>query len=462
MGKPRTVEIPYTPDSGARFAVFAAEPWSILFDSGSTQGLRGRRYDIFATDPFLTLTTRGLWTEITTRCGKIVSEEGPFLLLKRYLGEPAEKTDLPFAGGAMGYFAYDLARRLERLPNRAAHDIAMPEMAVGLYDWAVVVDHRAKRSWLVSSGRDEQGSNGWERVREAVERPAPPPHCPPFHVLSPIRANLDKAAYGDAFNRIKRYIREGDCYQVNLTKRFSAQVGGSCWDAYRRLQRLNPAPFSAFMNLPDGAVLSSSPERFLQVQEGTVETRPIKGTRPRSPSEARDRALAEELRQSPKDRAENLMIVDLLRNDVGKNCAIGSVRVPELFTVESYTTVHHLVSTIAGRLAPGKHAVDLLAGCFPGGSITGAPKLRAMEIIEELEPHRRSVYCGAIGYIGFDGAMDTNIAIRTLVYHAGWMHCWAGGGIVMDSELEAEYQECLDKAAAMLQLLTPAEKQFAK
>ena len=439
MGALKVVEIPYSPDTGVRFAVFATEPWSILLDSGSPHGQRGRRYDIFAAAPFVTLTTRGAWTEITTREGTTRSEENPFALLKRHLGPPeTRKTNLPFAGGAMGYFSYDLGRRLERLPSRAVYDITLPEMAVGLYDWAVVVDHRHRRAWLVSWGRDEQSTEEWERVREAVERPTPPPHRLPFRVLSPVRSNLDKAAYAEAFRRIKHYIREGDCYQVNLAQRFSARVEGDAWGAYRQLQTLNPAPFSAFMNLPDGAVLCSSPERFLQVLEGTVETRPIKGTRPRSPYEARDRALAVELRQSPKDQAENLMIVDLLRNDLGKNCAIGSVKVPKLFAVESYTTVHHLVSTITGQLAPGKHALDLLAGCFPGGSITGAPKLRAMEIIEELEPHRRSVYCGAIGYMGFDGAMDTNIAIRTLVYHAGWMHCWAGGGIVMDSELEAE------------------------
>jgi para-aminobenzoate synthetase component 1 len=454
MPKPRLVELPYHPDTGARFAAFASEPWSILLDSGSTLGQRGRRYDIFAAAPFVTLTTRGDWTEVATREGTKLSDENPFALLKRHLGPPElTQADLPFAGGAMGYFSYDLGRRLERLPSRAAHDIDMPEMAVGLYDWAVVVDHRAKRTWLVSCGRDARSSENWERVREIVEEPPAPSPLLPFRVLSPVSSNLDKVAYAVAFKRIKHYIREGDCYQVNLAQRFSARVEGDAWDAYRRLQTLNPAPFSAFMNLPDGAILSSSPERFLQVQEGTVETRPIKGTRPRSPNEAQDRALAEELRRSPKDQAENLMIVDLLRNDIGKNCAIGSVKVPKLFAVESFTTVHHLVSTITGRLAPGKHALDLLAGCFPGGSITGAPKLRAMEIIEELEPHRRSVYCGAIGYVGFDGAMDTNIAIRTLVYHQGWMHCWAGGGIVMDSEMEAEYQECLDKAAALLRLM---------
>jgi para-aminobenzoate synthetase component 1 len=219
------------------------------------------------------------------------------------------------------------------------------------------------------------------------------------------------------------------------------------------LRHINPAPFSAFLNYPHVQLLSSSPERFLKVKGGTVETKPIKGTRPRSPNPEEDMYSREALRESLKDRAENVMIVDLLRNDIGKNCAAGSVHVPALFAVESYTTVHHLVSTVRGRLAEGRHALDLLRDCFPGGSITGAPKIRAMEIIEELEPNRRGAYCGAIGYVGFDGAMDTNIAIRTLIHSDHGIRFWAGGGIVADSVLEQEYQECYHKAAAMLTLL---------
>jgi para-aminobenzoate synthetase component 1 len=219
------------------------------------------------------------------------------------------------------------------------------------------------------------------------------------------------------------------------------------------LRAINPAPFAAFLDFPDGRIVSSSPERFLCVRGERVETKPIKGTRPRSADPALDRALAEELRASEKDRAENVMIVDLLRNDLGKVCAPGSVRATRLFDVESYATVHQLVSTVEGRLAAGKHALDLVAACFPGGSITGAPKLAAMEIIEELEPQRRSIYCGAIGYVGYDGDMDTSIAIRTLLQHGDYMYAWAGGGVVADSNVDAEYQESFDKAAALLQVL---------
>jgi para-aminobenzoate synthetase component 1 len=248
---------------------------------------------------------------------------------------------------------------------------------------------------------------------------------------------------------------------VNLTQRFRARAEGDAWQAYLRLREINPAPFSAFLDFPDGKVLSSSPERFLYVEGDRVQTKPIKGTRPRAANGAQDRALADELRASAKDRAENVMIVDLLRNDLGKNCVPGSIRASKLFDVESFASVHHLVSTVEGRLAPAKHALDLLAGAFPGGSITGAPKVRAMQVIEELEPHRRSVYCGCIGYVGFDGNMDLNIAIRTLVHHGEYIYAWAGGGVVADSEVEAEYQESLDKAAALLEVLNERASSLA-
>jgi para-aminobenzoate synthetase component 1 len=264
---------------------------------------------------------------------------------------------------------------------------------------------------------------------------------------------MDKAAYTAAFNRIQYYLREGDCYQVNLAQRFVANCEGDPWRAYQLLRQLNAAPFSGYLNLPEVQILSSSPERFLKLTKDFVETKPIKGTRPRKQDDCEDRQQIKLLENSRKDRAENLMIVDLLRNDIGKTCKNGSVKVPKLFAVETYATVHHLVSTVTGRLADNQHALDLLKSCFPGGSITGAPKIRAMEIIEELEPNRRGVYCGAIGYIGFNGNMDSNIAIRTLVHSKGTIRFWAGGGIVNDSTVDEEYQECFDKAAALLELL---------
>ncbi|MGH8659934.1 MAG: aminodeoxychorismate synthase component I [Gammaproteobacteria bacterium] len=453
VNRTRVTEVPYATESWLQFEAFANDPWCVFLDSGRPWDQRGR-YDIIASDPFVTLCTQGLYTEIATRDGQSVCEGDPIGLLKHYLGSTSESDlRLPFTGGAIGYFAYDLGRRLERIPSLAEQDIPMPEMAFGVYDWALVVDHQCRRTWLCGQGRDARTFDEWEALLERSHKKRNAVLRVPFETLSAVNCNFDRAAYGEAFRRVKRYIREGDCYQVNLAQRFSARARGDAWLAYRQLRSLNPAPFSAFLRTPGGAVLSSSPERFLHVTKGLVETKPIKGTRPRSIDHGRDRALREELRHSPKDRAENLMIVDLLRNDLGKTCAIGSIKVPKLFALESYATVHHLVSTITGRLDLGKHALDLLAGCFPGGSITGAPKLRAMEIIEQLEPHRRSAYCGAIGYIGFDGRMDTNIAIRTLVYCEGFIHAWAGGGIVADSGEEAEYQETLDKAVALLKLM---------
>jgi len=287
----------------------------------------------------------------------------------------------------------------------------------------------------------------------AFNRPMAPVVPQPFRVTGEVRSNMDRATYAAGFARIKDYIRNGDCYQVNFAQRFSAPAEGDGWTAYRRLRELNPAPFAAYINTPYGQALSSSPERLLKLDARRVETKPIKGTRPRGDTPEGDSAMAEELAGSRKDQAENLMIVDLLRNDIGRVCRPGSIAVPKLFDIESYATVHHLVSTVAGELATDRDAFDLLRACFPGGSITGAPKIRAMQIIEELEPHRRGLYCGSIGYIGFDGNMDVNITIRTLVYNRGEIRCWAGGGIVHDSDVDAEYQETFDKAEAMLRLL---------
>lgn len=448
-------ELPYRPDSSQLFAPLASQPWAVFLDSGRPNTAAGR-YDVLAADPYLTLSTRGAATCIESRTGQYDSTDDPFSLLRDALGERTSGAgDLPFAGGAIGWFGYDLGRRIERLPVIAADAEDLPDMAVGLYDWAVVVDHQRQRSYLVGEGRDPRTRRRWLSLVQQFSRPPRNVSLRPFRVREDVRSNMDRETYARAFARIKRYIREGDCYQVNLAQRFSVAADGDAWDAYRRLRELNPAPFAAYVNTPFGQALSSSPERLLRLRDGAVETKPIKGTRPRGDTPEGDSAMARELAESTKDRAENLMIVDLLRNDIGRVCRPGSVRVPKLFDIESFATVHHLVSTVTGELASGNDALALLRSCFPGGSITGAPKIRAMQIIEELEPHRRGVYCGAIGYIGYDGNMDTNITIRTLVYSQGEIRCWAGGGIVHDSDVDAEYQETFDKAAAMLRLLQP-------
>lgn len=437
-----SAELPYGEDSAALFERLRGLPWPIFLESGS-----GGRYDIFCAAPYATLVTRGETTEILTAGDRSRSDDNPFQSVRELLGPREESpTDLPFTGGAVGYFGYDLGR------VTGGEEENLPDMAVGLYDWALVVDHQERRTRLVG-GRRAATRENWFALVERLAQPAPAASASPLRLTSPLASNLSRQAYEAAFARIQAYLEAGDCYQVNFAQRFSARAEGDPWAAYLKLRRANPAPHAAFLDLPFASILSSSPERFLEVRNGQVETRPIKGTRPRSDDPENDRRLARQLAASPKDRAENLMIVDLLRNDLGKVCETGSVKVPRLFEVESYPSVHHLVSTVTGQLAPGRHALDLLQACFPGGSITGAPKRRAMEIIDELEPSRRGLYCGAIGYIGFDGAMDTNIAIRTLVHADGELRFWAGGGIVHDSEADSEYQETLDKAAPFFKLL---------
>jgi para-aminobenzoate synthetase component 1 len=456
MSNSRLAELDYFPDSALRFRALLDKPWAAFLDSGCGGSVAGR-YDILTADPYLTLTTRGETTEMRSRDAATFSTRDPLELLAEALGERAPPVEsLPFAGGAIGYLAYDLGRRFEKLPARAERDIDMPELAIGLYDWAVVVDHVERRAWLVARGRDDETLARWPELLDSVQRYTGRPRAP-FRVLSAIESSFDRNTYASAFARVQDHIRAGDCYQINLTQRFRARAQGDPWAAYLDLRRTNPAPHSAYLDFPFGQVLSSSPESFLTLRGEHVETRPIKGTRPRSADPVRDLALAQALRASEKDRAENVMIVDLLRNDLGKCCLPGSVRAHPLFAIESFASVHHLVSTVSGRLAPDRHGVDLIRAAFPGGSITGAPKLRAMQIIEELEPHRRSVYCGCIGYLGFDRNMDLNIAIRTLVRCGEWIYAWAGGGVVADSEVDAEYQESLDKAAALLAILRPED-----
>jgi para-aminobenzoate synthetase component I len=457
----RLTSIPYRADSAELFGVIADEPWSVFLDSGHPRASSGRvagLVDILAARPFITLVTRGGDTEVRQSGTVECLPDDPFVLLRQYLAADAQPTSLPFTGGAIGYFGYDLARRIERL-NRDHDAIAVPDMAVGIYDWAVVVDHAQRASWLVGAERDPATAANWDALVALFSGDAQATDRQPFRV-GPVTCNFTPDAYRQAFTRIQAYINAGDCYQVNLAQCFTAPVSGDAWLGYQALRRINPAPYSAYLNFPEVQVLSSSPERFLAVRQGVVETRPIKGTRPRAVAPAADAALAQELQASEKDRAENLMIVDLLRNDLGKVCKPGSVAVPRLFEIESFASVHHLVSTVTGQLAAGCDAVGLLRASFPGGSITGAPKLRAMQIIEELEPDRRGVYCGAIGWLGFNGDMDSNIAIRTLVSVNGELRFCAGGGIVADSQAEAEYQECFDKAEALLRLMRECGGEF--
>jgi para-aminobenzoate synthetase component I len=433
------------------FSHFAAEPWAMLLDSAAPEHANSR-FDILVAEPIATLEAALGVTVLSDETGTHRYQTDPFTVLdaalKCYFPTAADSS-LPFVGGALGYFGYDLGRYIEKLPNTSAADIALPDLAIGFYQWALILDKQQQQLWCVDYAGSAQ--ERWHKLHNRLtQRQAT---TTGFALTGNWQANMDKAAYTERFNQVQQYLLSGDCYQINLTQRFSAPYQGDEWQAYRMLRDKNAAPFSAFIRLPQGAVLSISPERFLQLHAGLVETKPIKGTRPRGLCPMTDAVEAETLRNSAKDRAENVMIVDLLRNDLGKVCTPGSVAVPALFAIESFPAVHHLVSTVTGKLSSEYSASDLLRGAFPGGSITGAPKVRAMEIIEQLEPQRRSVYCGAIGYINSSGDMDTNIAIRTLICSEGQIHCQAGGGIVADSEVNSEYQETLDKINKILPVL---------
>jgi para-aminobenzoate synthetase component 1 len=337
------------------------------------------------------------------------------------------------------------------MPIQAVNDLQLPDAQLGLYGWALISDHQLGTSQLLFHPALAEAER--QRLIALFEQ-GTATEVQPFSLQQDFAADLSEAQYRAAFERIQGYIQAGDCYQVNFAQRFRAPCQGEPWAAYQALRVACPTPFAGYQALGAGeAVVSLSPERFVRVHRGQVETRPIKGTRPRGSTPAQDQALAADLLASSKDRAENLMIVDLLRNDLGRSCATGSVRVPELFVLESYPNVHHLVSSVTGTLAPGKDALDVLAASFPGGSITGAPKIRAMQIIDELEPTQRAIYCGSLLYVDVRGEMDSSIAIRSLLIKDAQVSCWGGGGIVADSDWQSEYNESITKVRVLLQTL---------
>ncbi|MEH6823602.1 MAG: aminodeoxychorismate synthase component I [Motiliproteus sp.] len=454
------IQLDYQPDSAPLFESIRSLPYPVFLDSSSFGGAFGR-FDILCADPNQLLTRENGTTHLTQRDGSSAAlNSHPFAALRQILLEQGfnglATPGLPFCGGALGYFSYDLGRDESPRANPTTDDVNLPQMQVGIYPWAIIVDHQQHRTTLVSQSLSRQQL---ELIIDSFCAPA----NGAFKLNARFQSNLTRDAYLQRFQRVIDYIHAGDCYQINLAQRFSCAYQGDPWSAYLRLRRQTHTPFSAYIESPRGCLLSLSPERFLQVREGQVETRPIKGTRPRHPLAEQDQQLKQALIESAKDRAENLMIVDLLRNDLGRQCITGSVKVPELFKIESYANVHHMVSAITGQLAHPIEAIDLLQNCFPGGSITGAPKIRAMQIIAELEPNRRTAYCGSIGYIGFNGEMDSNICIRTLVatrnnngsasINQGQLHCWAGGGIVADSIGDSEYQETFDKVNNLIRCL---------
>jgi len=465
MNYPIIEEIFMAPDAAWCFEAFAPRPFSFWLDSGMDPQKLGR-YSFMGSNPFLVMRSRG--DEITLiRDGVEEKRRGnPFDILGELLKEytlESNEAGIPFTGGAVGYFSYDLCHFVERLPTKAVDDLNLPECYLGFYDAVIAFDHQENRTYLVSTGfpeleekkRKQRAELRLNELRNLIAL-APPP-APEKQTGSGkklvLKANFSHEGYLEAVAKAREYICAGDIFQVNLSQRLEVELNTTPYELYRRLRAINPAPFASFFNFDGVSIVGASPERFLKVRGDRVETRPIKGTKPRGKTPAEDKALAESLLASKKDRAENIMIVDLERNDIGRVCRYGTVKVTELAILETYPTVFHLTSTVVGQLREGKNLIDLLKATFPGGSITGAPKVRAMEIIDELEPTRRSVYTGSLGYIGFSGDMDLNIVIRTIIVKDGKAYFQVGGAIVYDSVPESEYIETLDKGKALIQTL---------
>ncbi len=446
------------------FAALVADPHPFFLHSGLKMPRIGR-YSMAGSDPFLVMTSKGPWVTIRQSEGVSVFQANPFHELRRLLrAYPLPRhPQVPFVGGAVGYLSYDLCHFVERLPCTALDDISMPDLYLAFHDTAVIFDHQDGRAWAVAADMHLPGrTSARERTGRLIERlSAPTPTmktaASAAEAAADIRCNFTRDEYLAAVQRSKDYIAAGDIFQVNLSRRLETRLSVPPHELFLRLCRINPAPMSAYLAFDDCAIVSASPERFLRVSNRHVETRPIKGTRPRGATPEEDAALMEELLSSEKDGAELAMIVDLERNDLGRVCSYGTVRVTQPKVLESFPTVHHLVATVEGDLHDGYDLVDLLRATFPGGSITGAPKIRAMEIIDELEPTRRSVYTGAVGYLGFDGSMDLNIVIRTFIVHRDRAWFQVGGGIVADSDLCAEYDETHYKARALIEAVSAAD-----
>ncbi|MFK0092329.1 aminodeoxychorismate synthase component I [Pseudomonas sp. NPDC090592] len=434
--------LPYFADPTGYFSAIRSAPGAVLFDSGRPASLRGR-YDLMSAWPVC---------NFQPFPGEPAGEFAERLrsALAGLKGDWAN-ADLPFTGGLMGYLSYDFGRTLlGLLPSPKAANL--PIARIGLYTWALVSDHEARQTRLIFHPVVNQQER--RRIISLFLSGAAKNEDAPFILAAPFAPAITYDSYHDAICCIKDFIAAGDCYQVNFTQQFSTDYMGSPWSAYQALRNHCATPFGGYINLGEhDAIMSFSPERFIQCNNGQVETRPIKGTMPRGRTHAEDRDHAGRLAASEKDKSENLMIVDLLRNDIGKNCMFGSVTVPELFKIESYPNVHHLVSVIRGQLADGRDPINLLFDAFPGGSITGAPKKRAMQIIDELETTERSIYCGSIFYLDTSGNMDSSITIRTLVASHGSIKCWGGGGIVAESTAGDEYQESLTKIRNLMKCL---------
>ncbi|SNT03197.1 aminodeoxychorismate synthase, subunit I [Anaerovirgula multivorans] len=439
------------------YSIFKEEPYSFFLDSGMDHEKLGK-YSFIGFDPHLVFKSKDHRIDMIEDGVEKTYYGNPFESLKEiYKKYKIEyKSELPFIGGFVGYLSYDLCHHIEKLPRTAIDDVKIPDCFLGLYDGVIIIDHKNNATYVAALGIKEEAVKVVKKISNTVYEEEAKNDTITINLGNQpveLKSNFTKEAYIDAVNRVKDYIKAGDIYQANLTQRFECTMKETPYELYGKLRTINPAPFASFINFGEGHIVSSSPERFIQIKDRVMEARPIKGTRPRGKTAAEDLANRNDLITSEKDKAELLMIVDLERNDLGRVAKTGTVKVTELFHLEEYATVYHLVSTVKAEMKEDCDAIDCIEATFPGGSITGAPKIRAMEIIDELEPTQRNIYTGSIGYIGLNGDIDLNIVIRTIVCKDNKAYFQVGGGIVWDSDAELEYQETLHKARALIEAL---------
>ena len=447
MSKINILKLGYLEDTSIVYDLIHDHDWPIYLCSNN-KIFPDHKYDIITAQPREKIFFYNDKTIIEKNGKKITSTEEPIYVLKDLMKKyKNDNSDLPFTGGAIGYISYDHGARYENISQKY-NDFNIPSFAFGLYDWAYIADHDAKQSCLIYHEKNSfiksiiDLLNSYPKNKKKYF----------FKIMSKCESNTTYNEYKKKFDKIKRYIEEGDCYQINFSQRFSAKYEGDCYSIFKKLNKVYASPYTGFINFPFIKIMTFSPECFISQNKEHVSTKPIKGTRPISKDSIENKKIIDELLNSDKDKAENLMIVDLLRNDFGRNCKYGSVSVENLFDVETFSNVHHLVSTVNGTISNNSDIYSLLKGCFPGGSITGAPKIRAMQIIDEIECSNRGIYCGSIGYISGNDKSNLNIAIRTIFADDNTLYFWGGGGIVYDSEVELEYKETLDKVRPLLDL----------
>ena len=432
------------------YSLFKEDLNTILLDSARDEETLGR-YSFIGTNCFLTFKSKnGICYK-----GEEVYEGDTFEELNKIIEEYAieNNSGLPFVSGGIGYFSYDLAREVEEIPNIAKDDVDIPHCYYNFYDNIIILDNLKKSVYISALGILKSQKDSIHEIASRIQKGNKIVYEKVGVIKNNFTSGFEKNNYINTVSKVRDYIKSGEIYITNLTQRFSCNTRKSAYEIYKDLRNINPAPFSAFMNFEDFNIICSSPERFLRIRNRMVETRPIKGTMPRGMDAGEDLKNKNMLINSEKDKSELLMVVDLERNDLSKVCKPNSVKVTELFKLEEYSTVFHLVSTVVGELKEEVSSLECIKACFPGGSITGTPKIRSLEIIEELEPVRRNIYTGALGYLGFDGNVDLNIIIRTILLKDNKAYLGVGGGITWDSNEECEYDETLDKAKALMRVL---------